>query len=67
VVFALPEIDPAMTHNVVLVADRKDGKLLDAKEGPLRLVVLHEKRQARWVKQAIKLSVVRVGEPAKQK
>jgi len=67
VVFALPEIDPAMTDNVVLVADRKDGKPLKAKEGPYRLVVPHEKRQARWVRQAIKLSVIPVGTPAKQK
>jgi hypothetical protein len=67
VVFALPEIDPAMTDNVVLVADRKDAKPLEAKEGPYRLVVPHEKRPARWVKQVIKFSVVRVGELAKQK
>jgi len=67
VVFALLEIDPAMTDNIVLVADRKDGKSLDSKDGPYRLVVPHEKRQARWVKQAVKLSVIRVGEPVKQK
>jgi len=59
VVFSLSEIDPANTDNVVLVADRKDGKALDAKEGPYRLVVPHDKRHARWVRQVIDISVQR--------
>src|SRR5262245_8680046 len=37
VVFSLAEIDPDTTDRVVLLADRKDGKPLDAKEGPYRL------------------------------
>jgi len=51
VVFALPELDPAFTERVVLLADRRDGQPLAAAEGPLRLVVPDEKRQARWVRQ----------------
>jgi len=47
VVFALPEVDPAFTERVVLLADRRDGQPLAAAEGPLRLVVPDEKRQAR--------------------
>src|SRR5262249_24163761 len=39
VVFSLPEVDPEMTDKVVLLADRKEGKALDAKEGPYRLIV----------------------------
>ena len=51
VVFALPELDPAFTERVVLLADHRDGQPLTAAEGPLRLVVPDEKRQARWVRQ----------------
>jgi hypothetical protein len=36
---------------VVLIVDKRDGKPLDAKEGPLRLVVPDEKMHARWVRQ----------------
>jgi hypothetical protein len=57
VVFSLPEIDPDMTDRVVLLADRKDGKPLDAKEGPYRLVVPHDKRHLRWVRQVTRVSV----------
>jgi len=55
--FALPELDPAFTDEVVLLADRRDGQPLSAGEGPLRLVVPHEKRQARWVRQVTALRV----------
>jgi hypothetical protein len=57
VVFSLPEIDPEMTDRVVLLADRKDGKPLDAKEGPYRLVVSHDKRHSRWVRQVTRISI----------
>jgi hypothetical protein len=57
VVFSLPEIDPDMTDRVVLLADRKDGKPLDAKEGPYRLVVPHDKRHSRWVRQVTRVAV----------
>jgi DMSO/TMAO reductase YedYZ molybdopterin-dependent catalytic subunit len=62
VVFSLPEIDPDLTDRVVLVADKKDGKPLDAKEGPYRLVVPHDKRHLRWVRQVTRLSVQRAAE-----
>jgi hypothetical protein len=63
VAFSLAEIDPAMSDDVVLLADSKDGKPLDAKEGPYRLVVPHDKRYSRWVRQVIRLSVQRLAEP----
>jgi DMSO/TMAO reductase YedYZ molybdopterin-dependent catalytic subunit len=56
-VFALPELDPAFTDRVILLADRKDGKPLGVREGPLRIVVPEEKRHARWVRQVIALKV----------
>ncbi len=55
VVFALPELDPACTDRVILLADRRDGKPLNDKEGPLRLVVSGEKRHIRWVRQVVAL------------
>src|SRR5262249_26484626 len=58
VVFALPELDPAFTERVVVLADHRDGQPLAATEGPLRLVVPDEKRQARWVRQ-VKAGTVR--------
>ena len=59
VVFALPELDPAFTERVILLADRRDGQPLAAAEGPLRLVVPDEKRHARWVRQVRSCTVRR--------
>ncbi|HKV42711.1 MAG TPA: molybdopterin-dependent oxidoreductase [Blastocatellia bacterium] len=60
VVFALPELDPAFTDRMVLLADKKNGSRLAASEGPFRVVVPDEKRQARWVRNVISISVARV-------
>jgi DMSO/TMAO reductase YedYZ molybdopterin-dependent catalytic subunit len=57
VVFALPELDPVFTEHVVLLADRRDHQPLSDNEGPLRLVVPHEKRHARWVRQVMALTI----------
>jgi DMSO/TMAO reductase YedYZ molybdopterin-dependent catalytic subunit len=58
-VFSLPEIDPDFTDHIILLADRRDGKPLGGNEGPLRVVVLGEKRQTRWVRQVVALKVGR--------
>jgi DMSO/TMAO reductase YedYZ molybdopterin-dependent catalytic subunit len=58
-VFALAELDPAFTDRVVLLADRRDGQPLSARDGPLQIVVPGEKKHARWVRQVIKLKVGR--------
>jgi DMSO/TMAO reductase YedYZ molybdopterin-dependent catalytic subunit len=58
-VFALPELDPAFTERIVLLADRRDDKPLSAAEGALRVVVPDEKRQARWVRQITSLVIRR--------
>lgn len=58
-VYALPELDPAYTDKVILLADKRDGKPMGAKEGPLRIVVPDEKRQARWVRQVTGLVIKR--------
>lgn len=59
VVLALPEIDPMLQQNLVLIADSLDGKPLDDKHGPLQLVVPADKRPARWVRMISKISVRR--------
>ena len=48
VVYSLAEIDPAFHTGTVIVADREDGKPIDAKDGPLKLVNTEDKRPARW-------------------
>jgi hypothetical protein len=59
-VIALPEIDPAFTDKQVILALLKDGKPLDAREGPYRIVMPEEKRMARWVRQVTTLKIVEV-------
>src|ERR1700733_7711486 len=58
VVIALPELDPAFTDKKVVLAFLKDGKPLDEKEGPYRIVMRDEKRMARWVRQVTTLKIV---------
>jgi hypothetical protein len=55
VVYTLPEFDSAFTCGVILLADRKDGHELGPDEGPVRVVVPWEKRQARWIRKLIRL------------
>jgi hypothetical protein len=57
VVYSLAELDPAFHENQAIVADRLDGKPLDAKEGPLKVVVPGDKRPARWIRMLTELKV----------
>ena len=59
-VIALPEIDPAFTDKQSLLAFLRNGKPLDEKEGPYRIVIPDEKRMARWVRQVTTLKIVDV-------
>jgi hypothetical protein len=58
-VFALPELDSAYSDRVILLADRRDGRPLSSREGPLQIVVPGERRHARWVRQVIRLRIGR--------
>jgi hypothetical protein len=60
VVFALAEVDPAFATREIILADKRDGKVLDAKEGPYRIVVPGDSRPARWVRQVTTLRVIAV-------
>ena len=57
VVFALAELDSAMTNSEVLVADIVDGRPIDLKRGPFRIVAPHDKRPARWVRMLKSITV----------
>ena len=58
-VYALPELDPAYTDKVILLADRQDDAPLPALAGPLQIVVPDEKRHGRWVRQVKSLTIRR--------
>jgi Oxidoreductase molybdopterin binding domain len=60
VAFALAEVDPAFATREIILADKRDGKPLDAKEGPLRIVAPGDKRAARWVRQVTVLRILAV-------
>ena len=50
VLFALAEFDAAFSSRLIWLADRRDGKPLDSREGPLRIIVTGDKRHARWIR-----------------
>jgi carboxypeptidase family protein/molybdopterin-dependent oxidoreductase-like protein protein len=56
-VFSLAEADPSFHPGDVLVVDTMNGKALDARTGPLRLVVTEDKRLARGVRNLVALDV----------
>jgi hypothetical protein len=60
VVIALPELDPEFTDKQILLAGERDGKPLDDKEGPYRIIIPDEKKMARWVRQVKTLKIVGV-------
>jgi DMSO/TMAO reductase YedYZ molybdopterin-dependent catalytic subunit len=59
VVIALPELDPSFNDKLFLLADRRDSAPLTARDGPLQIIVPPEKRQGRWVRQVVSLTVRR--------
>lgn len=61
VVFALAEFDTEFGNAGAVLADRRDGKALDAKEGPFRLVIAREKRAGRWVRQMNQIELTHCG------
>jgi DMSO/TMAO reductase YedYZ molybdopterin-dependent catalytic subunit len=57
VVFALAELDSDYVDKGIIVADARNGQPLDAKSGPLRLVVPGEGMQGRWARQLTSIEV----------
>ena len=60
VTFSIAELDSDFQNSEVIVADTLNGAPLDQKVGPLRLVVPHDKRPARWVRTLRSIRVVEV-------
>jgi hypothetical protein len=60
VAFALAEVDPAFAAREIILADKRDGKPLDAREGPFRVIAPGDKRPARWIRQVTEMKVVRM-------
>jgi hypothetical protein len=60
VAFALAETDPAFAPREIILADKRDDKPLDSKEGPFRIVAPGDKRPARWIRQVTEMKVAAV-------
>jgi hypothetical protein len=60
VAFSLNQVDTALATPQNNQADKRDGRALDAKQGPLRIVAPGDKRPARWVRQVTTLRVIAV-------
>lgn len=63
VVYSLAELDPAFHDNQIIVADRMNGKPMDSKEGPFKVVVPGDKRPARWIRMLLELKVENANPP----
>jgi hypothetical protein len=59
VVYALAELDPGFRDARVILADTRDGKPLDAKEGPFRIIAADERRPGRWVRNVNAIDLLR--------
>jgi hypothetical protein len=57
---ALVEVDPSFSTRNVLVADRRNGKPLNAAEGPWRVFIPTDLRHARWIRGLVLIDVVTI-------
>jgi hypothetical protein len=60
VVYALAEFDPTVVDSNIIVADKREGQPLSAAEGPLRIIVPHDKRPTRSAKMLREIDVVQL-------
>jgi len=56
-VFAVAEIAPNLRHQMVILADRCDGRPLSKADGPYQIIEEDAKQHGRWVKRAKKISI----------
>lgn len=57
VVYAIAELDAGFTDQIILLADRRDGKPLLPDTGPWQIIVPDDKRAARWIRQVNRIEV----------
>ena len=60
VAYSIGEIDPGTAHGHVIVADREDGKPLDARAGPYQVVVEADDRPARSARMVETIRLIRL-------
>lgn len=60
ILFAIAEVAPEFTDKVILLADTRDGKPLDERQGKWQIIVPDEKRWGRWIRQVTALKVVKI-------
>lgn len=60
VIFTLGEIDEQFGNQVILLADKRDGKPLEGNQGPFRLICPNDKEGARSVRMLEVLEVKRL-------
>lgn len=58
VVYALAEIDPEFSGDMVILATKKDGVAIPAGEGPFRIVAPADKKPARWIREVRTIKVL---------
>jgi hypothetical protein len=58
VIFSLGELDPDFGGRKVVLVDKHEGKPLDAKDGPYRIVVPDDSRPARWIHSVTAIELV---------
>jgi hypothetical protein len=63
VLFSLPEIDPAFSNTHALLADHVDGAPLSLQQGPFRVIIPGENREARWIRMVEKIELLNALEP----
>jgi DMSO/TMAO reductase YedYZ molybdopterin-dependent catalytic subunit len=60
--FSLTELDPKFGHREILLADRREGRPLEARQGPLEIIVPDETVRARWVRQVNLIEILSIGD-----
>lgn len=60
VVYTLTEMDPDFTDSEIIIADQQNGKPLSDQQGPLRIVVPHDKKLARSLRMLDRIEVVQL-------
>jgi DMSO/TMAO reductase YedYZ molybdopterin-dependent catalytic subunit len=60
VLMSLVELDTDLTASTIIVADTVDGQSIDARNGPLRLIVPKDSHPSRSVRMLERLEVVRL-------
>lgn len=59
--YMLAEVDEGFGNKNALLAISQDGNPLPAKDGPYRMVLPGEEHRARWIRNVVRLRLVRVG------